>query len=496
MIGPTPFAIALSLLVSSSTTIQEQRQGQRQYDILGHWLQRNKQQSANGSAVSTISTSTSTNTDPLLSVNSECAVDENGLRGLKWRPTMNTRGDRSLYTSLDDKIACRIPVSCTIVADKIIDNERPIDALVRTVYCRILQRSSSNAVTDYEPYFATLPAATDPSLKFIGSRWERVQLEHLLGHTPTVEKFENWKAKRNEVIARIMSMKDIGDMEFPREAKPIANEAEEKAGDERRLAAEWAYDLVTSRSIQGNFGHQGRLRAAVAAWLASSGIATLPFFFMSDHDTLPILSMVASILPLLVSSLMLAYLQISSKTKGPEIAMLPWIDLANHKSGTKMTLEYDMFQDSIVWKRSSISEMKDSNQITGDSEWITFDYGGETGASNDHLLGVYGFVETDNPNDTIDLELRKSDEHDQSIVSIGRYGKIVGDSGSGGGSRSQDYESLLIESAKRARRNILEKGFHEAITVAQIDPTQADLAKMWRTEKIRLLDEFIEVNGR
>ena len=53
-----------------------------------------------------------------------------------------------------------------------------------------------------------------------------------------------------------------------------------------------------------------------------------------------------------------------------------------------------------------------------------------------------------------------------------------------------------MESAKQARRNILKRGFQEAITVAQVDPTQADLAKKWRTEKIRLLDEFIEVNGR
>ena len=207
MIGPTPFAIALSLLVSTSTTIKQQQEGQGQCETLGDWLQRNRPP-GDLLASSMISRPTGTNADTLVAVNSECSVDKNGLRGLKWKST--TEGDRYLSRLSNNVIACRVPASCTIVADRILDNEKPIDALVRTLYCHILQRSDSNAMSKFEPYFATLPLANDPSLKHIGSKWERVQLEQLLGHNPTIKRFENWKAQRNQVIERLLSMKDIG----------------------------------------------------------------------------------------------------------------------------------------------------------------------------------------------------------------------------------------------------------------------------------------------
>ena len=505
MVGPSPYAIALSLLVTSSSPVH-QHEGQK-YNMLGYWLQQNNLSRGIASSSST-SKRTVTHADPLVAVNSECSVDDSGLRGLKWKRS-GFQANLQQLSKLDNEIACRVPVGCTIVANRILDDERPIDALVRTVYCHLRLRNrkehdqrSNSAMTDYEPYFATLPPAEDRSLKSIGSRWERSQLELLLGHNPTVERIARWGDKRRQVIAQLLE-KEVEDG-MQDDIDPTLSKStvrnEDEVEEERRIVAEWAYDLVTSRSIEGSFGQKGMLRSAVGAWLASSGIAIFPCFYMMDHGTVPIIAMVASMLPLLVSSLVLAYLQISSKTRGAEIAMLPWIDLANHKSNTHMILEYDIFQDSIVWKKSEKSNSMEEgvkaskSTSTDDAEWITYDYGGETGITNDHLLGVYGFVEVDNPNDTIDLELNNND---QTILTVGRYGRIIGEStavGNGDIAMLSQHDQILY-AAEQTRRKLLERGdllSTEEAKSSIFDPMQADIANVWRREKIRLLDELLE----
>ena len=511
MVGPSPFAIALSLLVTSSSPVHQQ-EGQK-YNLLGYWLQQNSLSRDIASSSSTSKT-TVTNADPLVAVNSECSVDDSGLRGLKWKRS-GFQADLQQLSKWNNEIACRVPAGCAIVADRILDDERPIDALVRTVYCHLLRRIRkerdqrwNGTTTDYEPYFATLPPAEDPCLKSIGSRWERSQLELLLGHNPTVDKIARWRDQRRQVIARLLRREVEDGIQYDIDpALPKSTiRNENKVEEERRIVAEWAYDLVTSRSFEGNFGQKGMLRSAAGSWFVSSGIATFPCFYMIDHDTVPIITMVASMLPLLVSSLLLAYLQISFKTRGGEVAMLPWIDLANHKSNTHMTLEYNIFRNSIVWKKreksQSIEDGVTASKSTSpdDAEWITFDYGGETGITNDHLLGVYGFVEVDNPNDTIDLELNSND---QTVITVGRYGQIIG--GSSAGNRERQYNNgdivmlsqhdQILYTAEQTRRKLLERedllSADEAKS-SNCDPLLADVANAWRREKIRLLDELLD----
>eukprot|EP00804_Cyclotella_cryptica_P026223 CCRYP_009794-RD/>CCRYP_009794-RD protein AED:0.44 eAED:0.44 QI:316/1/0.5/1/0/0/2/0/163 len=134
---------------------------------------------------------------------------------------------------------------------------------------------------------------------------------------------------------------------------------------------------------------------------------------------------------------------VNSLTSEEELAMLPWIDIANHKSKSRLYLQYGLLRDDVVLKRDNMSF---ANNINGEddlySSIVEFDYGGTSvGVGNDKLLGEYGFVEKDNPNDTIDLWVNGRS------TTIGRNGVI-------GSLRNDISVEELKSAALRIRRKL------------------------------------------
>jgi hypothetical protein len=179
-----------------------------------------------------------------------------------------------------------------------------------------------------------------------------------------------------------------------------------------------------------------------------------------------------SVLPILPSVAVL----INSLTSNEELAMLPWIDIANHKSKSKLYLLYGTLQDNIVLKTSPSTE--NANESAETDKFVNFDYGGSIeGCSNDKLLGEYGFVEEDNPNDYIDFTLRGTG------VTLRRHGLLDC-------SNAHVLDEVKI-AAKELRKSLALVGMRDDATTDEIDVQRSSLASQWRNEKIRLLDEFL-----
>mmetsp|Transcript_25161 Transcript_25161/g.55818 ORF Transcript_25161/g.55818 Transcript_25161/m.55818 type:complete len:414 (+) Transcript_25161:83-1324(+) len=360
---------------------------------------------------------------------------DNGLRGLVAR---NGEGDS----------LCRIPRNCVIVADRSSAkrNTRPIDALANSLLQHIRRAEDESACSRVGPYIASLPGPNDLSLTGIGATWTDDQLD-LLGHDFTKKQWIKLRMKRDSFIQRNGVAHDEND----------------------ELLAGWAYDLASSRALQGPFGRGGAVRAALAGTLISVLMAFLPAFYLNDLSRMPFESAVPVILSVvLVSSLVVAE---------PELAMIPWIDLANHKSKSHLNLEYDLLHDSIALKGQRKS-------IPGES-FVNFDYGGRQGIDNNKLLGEYGFVEENNPSDILHIEVG------EDIVTIGRHGVVRSSTRS---NESFVKEKEVTNAVLKARARLLAVGTATATEDGHItiDFDRTKLAALWRREKIRLLDEYLE----
>ena len=179
-----------------------------------------------------------------------------------------------------------------------------------------------------------------------------------------------------------------------------------------------------------------------------------------------------STLPLIPSITVL----VNTLTANEELAMLPWIDVANHRSKSRLFLQYGLLQDNIVLKRDFSSP--EQHAADGSYSFVNFDYGGTfDGCSNDKLLGEYGFVEIDNPNDTIEMTV-----NGEKFV-IGRQGIII-----------EDIFNASIDEVKGAAKSLRNSLANDVLidsTPDQISTLRINLAKQWRNEKIKLLDEFL-----
>lgn len=398
----TPTPVFLSLLVSSG--VQQREPNAAEFLLT---KQENQQQIS------------------LLSfANAKCEVDNNGLRGLKWTDAFND-------------MACSVPLNRAIVISN--DDE---EELMRKFLAEIYSDND-----DHAPYLDTLPRPGDLSLNTIGAKWDPQQMERLV-HPPSIAKLTSLREMRTATVDNLV--------------KTVSGVYGDNS-ENSKLMANWAHDIVASRCLKGNFGHQGKLRIAVACYLASVVAAVLPLAVSTGDPS------IESMLPLLVSTAVLLFLHVKKKS---EIALLPWIDLANHKSGTKMVFEYDILNDSINWKRTGGDPDK--------YDWVTFDYGGELGATNDRLLGVFGFVEIDNPNDTFEVELKNG-----SFATIGRFGQVQG------GNDVKMDDAVLA--ASNARERLL--SFTAENPSDSTDFTRAQVAESWRSEKIRLLDELLDLTS-
>jgi hypothetical protein len=344
------------------------------------------------------------------------SVDETGLRGLRWAKT-------STDSAGEIEIACEIPLDCILVADS-----------HRELLEELLEQSRRGpSESKFQPFLDSLPLAED--LVGLGSQWEDYQLERL-AHEPTIQKLKAIRDKRNKVV------KD----------------------NDTQLA--WAYDIVTTRAITGPFGHQGGIRNTVAALMVSVIIAVLPT--VANPDSLSLLFLV----PLLLSFVSL----LSYTRRKPQVALVPWVDLANHQSGNnQMMFEYNLFSESILWKQKQ-GPIRCGGVMDVDP-WITFEYLDQ--ATNDDLLGLYGFVEHDNPNDT--MQLFCLEDKGDRLITVGRKGHC-----------QQDVSpKVLVASAQQTRERLAAPAAAPVKDDDSVDIARATLAENWRREKIRLLDEVL-----
>ena len=320
-------------------------------------------------------------------------------------------------------------------------NKRPIEALSAT----LLKELRLDDQSDHIAYVQSLPGPGDPSLTNIGGVWDDEQLEWLC-HPPAAEKFRKLRSLRDAFIER--------------------NDNQDDNNEDDRWRAGWAYDLSSSRALEGPFGRNGAVRSALLGTFVSFLAAFSPLLYLQDLSKMPF----ESSIPLILSVIALVSTLTSDEV---ELGMLPWIDIANHKSASSLQLGYDLLRDGIVLKG-----------FPGSGNNVLFDYGGaKNGICNDKLLGEFGFVEVDNPNDSFEVVV-----DDGIVVNFGRYGVV--------NKRAADdiSDDELLELARKARCALVAGS--SSRTAEPTDPIAAGRFKMasqWRNEKIRLLDEYIHL---
>ena len=163
-----------------------------------------------------------------------------------------------------------------------------------------------------------------------------------------------------------------------------------------------------------------------------------------------------------------------------------------------MYLEYGLWGDEIIMKHDdktsttspTINERGENPSFPLEMP-VHFDYGGASkGIANEKLLGVYGFVEENNPNDTLKLRVGK---HITTTITIGRKGGLL----------TKDYHCTLHEvtrAVEELREKLLDlndsdRHNHSPQGSDPIVLQRHRLAAQWRKEKIRLLDEFSAVHS-
>lgn len=352
------------------------------------------------------------------------AVDDTGLRGLQWD------------ISTTSKPNCRIPTRCAIVADD-------LDSLA----CSVLKHLALGEASEYSVYLNSLPQ----TLHALAGTWSDAQLDWLQ-HEPTKQKFISLRDRRRRFISDMLMAGTTTD--------------EQLAGR--------AYDLVSSRALEGRFGQQGRIRAACAAAatgiLSSVGLAIGPLLLGQDAETMTSGAAhisVEALLPLMAPVLALGYIL---SNRNYEVALVPWLDLANHKTNSPSSIfQYDIVHDSILW-RTGRDSRKDG--------WATFNYGGSS-TTNDRLLGDYGFIEIDNPNDSIILELS-----DRRVI-INMLEAV-----------EQPPDEEVLECAKNVREKLAKPVSLAADRNDPVDVERYKLAELWRQEKVRLLDWFLRKHSK
>ena len=301
---------------------------------------------------------------------------------------------------------------------------------------------------------------------------------NLIGHEPTIRYFDKLGLERERFIQDSISsnVNLIGDAT--------------KATIHIVLAG-WAYDLVSSRALQGPFGRGGKVRLAILSTVLSLALAVIAPLVLIATDNgmheLTLLELVETAIPLLISSLYLISTLLRSR-KEPELAMLPWIDIANHKSQSRLNLEYGLLGDEIIIKKDGAASPLSSSAIgEEEAQFVNFDYGGASqGAGNNKLLGIYGFVEEDNPNDTMNIQIGGKSKR---IITIGRKGVVHTPL-----SNEEDCTlDEVIYAASDLRGKFLELDqMHDCTKISDpIEYQRSWLAAQWRKEKIRLINEFL-----
>ena len=153
-----------------------------------------------------------------------------------------------------------------------------------------------------------------------------------------------------------------------------------------------------------------------------------------------------------------------------------------------MNLEDGLFSDEIILKKDRAASPLSSSAI-GEEEvqFVNFDYGGASqGAGNNKLLGIYGFVEEDNPDDTVNIQIGGKSKR---IITIGRKGVVH--------TQLSNEEDCTLDEVIYAARDLRGKfleldQMHDCKKISDpIEYQRSWLAAQWRKEKIRLINEFL-----
>lgn len=396
------------------------------------------------------------------SLQSSVENDPAGLRGLRWGardgdcPGGGGGGDGG-------GVACLIPRGCAVVADPALAPAGcggPIERLAGTLLRHVAAGAAAAPPDHFSPYLDSLPPPADPALASIGGTWTDRQLGRLaLG--PVQRSFRGMRERRERFVRAYLREGDV----------PRCGAKE----------AAWAYDIASSRALEGNFGRGGAVRAslgtvgaAFALALAAPGLAVLLAEPESATATTATAVPLIALAPLAASLAVLGGIMVGA-ARQPELALVPWIDFANHQSSAGgLVFQYDCLRDAIQLRRREGG----SHATSEEDGWITFDYGGAAeGITNDRLLGEYGFVEEDNPNDTLVIEVG------DAVLTLGRHGRR---GLTGGGKLHTEGD---VRDAIEATRAALAAS---QVPVDSRDPNDAilaGLAAQWRREKRRLLDE-------
>ena len=427
--------------------------------------------------------------------NLECSIDkQTGLRGLKWKTSLSDS------RSSTDDVACSIPIKNLVIADKDDDNHDELEALMYKLNSILLSKSHPEQVKeakDTHGYLETLPESSDLSLMTIGTNWDNFQLERL-GHAPTIAKLKSLRKDKANRVQRILQTNSN-----------ISSFSE--GYDELLVVANWAHDLVMSRALVGPFGQRGKIRALVLASAASGLLSTAPLLQGILQSTVSI----EDFLPLVCFNSFFMVFGIyffRNKKATEELAMVPWIDMANHKSNTAsfvMKLQYNIWNNCVEWVRkvetepsisTSAPPLDELNNIHNNDSlrgWITYDYGGKRGITNDKLLANYGFVEAENPNDRLEIQIYDDNAIDEApeVAILGRFGKVIEKNGAVWQNSTLTNANVVdAVSKQRDRLHSVSRSSKTLYPVEKgnaIDEARAKLASSWRREKIRLLDEFL-----
>ena len=162
--------------------------------------------------------------------------------------------------------------------------------------------------------------------------------------------------------------------------------------DQKRVTFErfvWAMEAVGSRAFRGLGGDTTTLKVCIPILL----LLLLGMGWSASHSDFDSLFSQG-----ILASLSLSPAILASKKKS--ICLLPSIDSANHKSSPNAKISFSPLQDSFILS---------SDMAIDQGEEVTISYGKR---GNDDFLQYFGFVEVDNP-------------HDSICLNVDNYGEVV-----------------------------------------------------------------------